>query len=126
MKYSLTEKVKCKVKNGEDINQSKVCHKFLATSSQSFVRSVFHLSEECSLCVGQLSLLVGGRNIREWRRDAEIWDEEGKLDISIADFPFKLGEILTDAINENFKCFLQTLRTSGGALRSSLLWCAGA
>ena len=29
MKYSLTEKVKCKVKNGEDINQSKVCHKFL-------------------------------------------------------------------------------------------------
>ena len=76
--------------------------------------------------MGQLSLLVGGRNIREWRRDAEIWDEEGKLDISIADFPYKLGEILTDAINENFKCFLQTLRTSGGALRSSLLWCAGA
>ena len=54
----------------------------------------FHLSEDCSLCVGQLSLLVGGRNIREWRRDAEIWDEEGKLDISIADFPFKLGEIM--------------------------------
>ena len=44
--------------------------------------------------MGQLSLLVGGRNIRTWRRDAEIWDEEGKLDISIADFPFKLGEIM--------------------------------
>ena len=41
--------------------------------------------------MGQLSLLVGGRNLWAWQRDAEIWGEEGKLDISIADFPFRLG-----------------------------------
>ena len=62
----------------------------------------------------------------EWRRDAEIWDEEGKLDISIADFPFKLGEILTDAINENLKFCVQTRPTFGGALRPGLWWCVGA
>ena len=93
----LTEKVKCKVKNGGDINQSKVCHKFLCNIFLHKVLWPLHISifsEDCSLCVGRLSLLVGGRNLMHWRRDAEIWDEEGKLDISIADFPFKLGEIL--------------------------------
>ena len=48
--------------------------------------------------MGQLTVLLGGRNLRAWRRDAEVWDEKGRLDISIADFPFRLGEMLVSCL----------------------------
>ena len=53
--------------------------------------SLLALITECHNCVEPYSLLVGGRDTEHWRKDAEIWDDNGKLQIEVADFPYALG-----------------------------------
>ena len=48
---------------------------------------------DCDICVEAYTLLIGGRNLNDWRTDAEIWDNKGRLDMTIPPFPFRLGNI---------------------------------
>ena len=38
----------------------------------------------------ELVVLIGGRNLNGWRRDAEVWGREGKVDVDVPDFPYTI------------------------------------
>ena len=48
---------------------------------------------DCDICVEAYTLLIGGRNLYDWRTDAEVWDNKGRMDMAISSFPFRLGNI---------------------------------
>ena len=54
------------------------------------------VGEKCKTCVPILSFLLGGRNLKIWAKDAEIWDDVRKLNVDIAEFPFSLGKFKQD------------------------------
>ena len=58
------------------------------------VESVFCRGGSCSDCVPAWSLLLGGSYSSllqlQWRRDVEIWTEEGPLPLHLPDFPYSL------------------------------------
>jgi len=35
-------------------------------------------------------LLLGGHDLQEWRSDGEIWGPQGKVDVQVPDFPYKI------------------------------------
>ena len=41
-------------------------------------------------CVAPLALLLGGSDLRGWRRDGELWSEEGPMHEQVPDFPYTI------------------------------------
>ena len=41
-------------------------------------------------CVAPLALLLGGSDLRGWRRDGELWSEEGPVQDQVPDFPYTI------------------------------------
>ena len=39
-------------------------------------------------CIGTNVVLLGGRNLKGWRKDGEIWAPTVKVDVDFPDFPY--------------------------------------